>query len=32
LQDKEHNFIILNDEINGVEAKYSMIKDEKDRI
>jgi hypothetical protein len=32
LQDKEHEFIVLNDEINNVEAKYSMIKDEKDRI
>jgi hypothetical protein len=32
LQDKEHGFIVLNDEINNVEAKYSMIKDEKDRI
>lgn len=27
LQDKEHGFIVLNDEINNVEAKYSMIKD-----
>lgn len=32
LQDKEHEFIVLNDEINNVEAKYSMLKDEKDRI
>ena len=32
LQDKEHEFIVLNDEINTVEAKYNMIKDEKDRI
>lgn len=27
LQDKEHEFIVLNDEINTVEAKYNMIKD-----
>jgi hypothetical protein len=32
LQDKEHEFIILNDEINNVEAKYSILKDEKERI
>jgi hypothetical protein len=32
LQDKEHEFIVLNDEINNVEAKYSILKDEKERI
>lgn len=27
LQDREHEFVALNDEINTVEAKYAMIKD-----
>jgi predicted nucleic acid-binding Zn-ribbon protein len=32
LQDREHEYLSLNDEINNVETKYSMLKEEKERI
>jgi hypothetical protein len=32
LKDKEHEFVALNDDVNNCEAKFSMLKDEKERI
>ena len=31
-KDKEHEFVALNDDVNNCEAKFSMLKDEKERI
>jgi hypothetical protein len=31
LKDLEHDFLRLNDEVAGIESKYSLLLDEKER-
>lgn len=31
IRDKEHEYIALNDDVHNCEARYSMLKEEKER-